>query len=102
MENRRGKKASVIENNSTVSSGPEKDQLTESPNPADIEPGYEVVLDFFNPIAYFVSQITLENKSNLLAVKQIFRNKYFMVKYERKVQQKENKIFFRKHLPHSP
>lgn len=39
VENRRGKKASVIPNNSTVSNGPEKDQLTESPNPANIEPG---------------------------------------------------------------
>lgn len=39
VETSKGKKASVIPKNSKVSDGPKTDQLTESPNPADIQPG---------------------------------------------------------------
>ncbi|KAL7399008.1 hypothetical protein ABVT39_018484 [Epinephelus coioides] len=41
VETSKGKKAPVIPKNSKVSDGMKTDQLTESPNPADIQPGSE-------------------------------------------------------------
>nr|XP_046252850.1 cilia- and flagella-associated protein 74 isoform X2 [Scatophagus argus] len=41
VETSKGKKMSVIPNNSSVSEDPKSDQAIESPNPADIQPGSE-------------------------------------------------------------
>ncbi|XP_039657369.1 cilia- and flagella-associated protein 74 isoform X5 [Perca fluviatilis] len=41
VETGKGKKASVVPKTSTVSDSPNTDQLTEPPNPADIQPGSE-------------------------------------------------------------
>lgn len=35
----KGKKVPVVPNNSRVSDGPKTEQLTEPPNPVDIQPG---------------------------------------------------------------
>ncbi|XP_041802502.1 cilia- and flagella-associated protein 74 [Chelmon rostratus] len=39
VETSKGKKLSVLQDNSTVSDGPKREQLSESPNPANIQPG---------------------------------------------------------------